>query len=875
MKYPVTVFVLHIFFLFVLSASGAKAANSETSKLASAAFKAAHDENFMRAKDLFGRLATIKEQELLNVDTPVAMKKQLNVALYRVLESVSDDAWNQKISVTGAKNITIAIQISKHYPRATIWLLRLTKLLKDMKNYSNANFVLGRLYFDRCFSKKEDCEEGLQEHQAALRNDPKFVYSYFSIGRMYLWKKQLAKARDAYMKALSLPSSNGMKAIAHASLMAIYGQQKQWSIANKHLEMAKSLGMPIPASITYDIKRNTTNKKHNLAKKSIGTKSTVSKESTHTDDYPLTKLFTISIVHGNFKVTADGFNLLVKEEENKLKKGDPFTAPGHTANIGFYRVLAKVAEDVLNKKISEKVGKELLASGMANSAGQIMDAIIINKNTLKRIKNYPGANFLLGRSYFRDCVSTGTYCKESIQQHRIALAYDPNFIHSYLELGIIYLHKKQFDEAIAIYEKAISIPTTNEMKGVAHTALASIYSEINRVQKSKRHMEKAISLGVIFPKKHPTTLKQNLAGNKKKTDVKIKAINAGHDGNFKVAQNLLNILAEEEEKKFKTEHTLKGFSNNADISYFRALEQVSNDAIENKITAKAAKLLFEATKLGGIQLNDGINLITNTIISESLESYPSARFLLGRLYFIDCNQKKRSCAKSIKEHQIALKHDPKLVYSYLDMGSIYKRMKKTEEAIKVYEKASLAPSRNRLKGIIHFELTKLYGQLLNGAKAKEHLQKSAALGIVIPEGVTKLVDMTVELTKQKSKSNTIEGWTLVTGGKESDTSFYFNSDALRKAKNKVLMPVLVDYKSAKKLGSTGKYYMSMKSEFEHDCGKKQYRVVSITTYSEREGKGEVLQKRASSRKWSQIKVGKVAERLWNHACKQHQKVANL
>ena len=81
------------------------------------------------------------------METPVAMRNQLNVALYRVLESVSDDALNKRISETGARNLTTSIQISKHYPRATIWLLKFTKLLKGMQNLFKCQFCTRKAVF--------------------------------------------------------------------------------------------------------------------------------------------------------------------------------------------------------------------------------------------------------------------------------------------------------------------------------------------------------------------------------------------------------------------------------------------------------------------------------------------------------------------------------------------------------------------------------------------------------------------------------------------------------------------------------------------------------------------------------------------------------
>ena len=715
----------------------------------------------------------------------------------------------------------------------------------------------------------------MKEHQAALKNDPKFVYSYFSIGRMHLWKKQMKQAGDAYVKALSLSSSNGMKGIAHASLVAIYGQQKLWAEANKHLKIATSLGMSIPENIAGVIKLNAPNREKSIAKGTVSIESATSKKM-----LPEIKILMIGIQHGKFKLVSDYFSSYVtKLEKEGLKKTKAGWLIALSSEIGLNQVLGKVADDVINKKIGDKIGKELLVAGMAYKEKKTDTAILINRSTLKKIENYAGARFLLGRFYTKNCLSKNKNCEEALKEHKFALTYNQDLIYSYLDMASIYTHKKQSKEAIRIYEKLLSMPSNDLIKKISHISLAKIYSGMTIWPKANKHLNRAIALGVIVPKELQefTQIVQTKKWKNKNSFVeamKMRAFKAGYNGNFKAAQAIFSSLAATEEEMLESANILTSMGNLAIIGYFRVLEQVSKDALEKKISTKAAKLLFEATKLAGAQLKDGISLTSNTILSEDLQSYPSAHFLLGRLFFINCAQKERNCEESLKEHRTALKHDPKLLYSYLDMGKVYRKMKKANETIKIYEKASSLPSSDRIKGIIHFELTKEYGQLMKGTKAQEHLQKSVSLGIVVPKVMTDIVNATVQMEK-KSINGTIEGWTLAFRGKGWAPNFYFKSGILSKTGNKVLMPVLVNYKSAKKIGSTGKHYKSMKSDFEHDCGKKQYRVVNITTYSEREGKGEVLQKNKSSRKWSPIKSGKVAERLWSHACMQHQQVAKF
>ena len=148
-------------------------------------------------------------------------------------------------------------------------------------------------------------------------------------------------------------------------------------------------------------------------------------------------------------------------------------------------------------------------------------------------------------------------------------------------------------------------------------------------------------------------------------------------------------------------------------------------------------------------------------------------------------------------------------------------------------------------------------------------------GKLLPKDVTVTpIASSIGKIEKPVANKVIEKWKLVSAGKDSVPSFYFNSDSLQKKNNNVSMPVLADYKSAQ-VSSTGKYYKSSKSEFEHDCNKKQYRIVNLNIYSGNNGKGKLLKKYTTPGEWSPVNAGKVTGRLWSHACEQQEKVAGL
>ena len=80
---------------------------------------------------------------------------------------------------------------------------------------------------------------------------------------------------------------------------------------------------------------------------------------------------------------------------------------------------------------------------------------------------------------------------EAIQQYVYLLRLDPLFVPAYSNLGLLYMHKKDFPNAIANFEKVLR---SDPNHASAHLNLARIYIETGNRELARDHVSKVLSV---------------------------------------------------------------------------------------------------------------------------------------------------------------------------------------------------------------------------------------------------------------------------------------------------------------------------------------------------------------------------------------------
>ena len=253
------------------------------------------------------------------------------------------------------------------------------------------------------------------------------------------------------------------------------------------------------------------------------------------------------------------------------------------------------------------------------SVKQFRKALQIHEGNIIYLNNLGQSLFLLGKE------------NDAVKALKKALAADPYFTPSLLQLGKYYRNKNEFDLAIANFEKILEKTPENI------SALNNLGNTYQLMKKSTKAMElyaKALVLNPEVPELH---------------------FNVGNIF-------LLNGQIAEAEKKFRKTIELNAL-------FHQAYVPLSKILVQNKQPKKAKELLVQALKISPNDSETLFQLANNYRASGEIEE--------STLYY------KR-----------ALKEDPKHVNALNNLGVTYFAIGMTEEARVCYEKAILLEPEN-------------------------------------------------------------------------------------------------------------------------------------------------------------------------------------
>jgi hypothetical protein len=98
-------------------------------------------------------------------------------------------------------------------------------------------------------------------------------------------------------------------------------------------------------------------------------------------------------------------------------------------------------------------------------------------------------------------------------------------------------------------------------------------------------------------------------------------------------------------------------------------------------------------------------------------------------------------------------------------------------------------------------------------------------------------------------------------------TIYVDYSTIRKAGNRVKMWELMDFKTAQRDASNGKFFMSLKEQSEYDCKDEQGRTLYESHHSGGMGTGEVIYGATNSdSNWVPVPPESIDKALWKIAC---------
>lgn len=108
---------------------------------------------------------------------------------------------------------------------------------------------------------------------------------------------------------------------------------------------------------------------------------------------------------------------------------------------------------------------------------------------LQGAPNLPAAHMTLGMLY-----AQGSYLADAEHHLLQAVAVDSMYVDAYNNLGKLYADTQRFEEAVSIYEKALTLPLTEEQKPKVYLNLGVSYMGLNRSEEAIRAWKRSIEL---------------------------------------------------------------------------------------------------------------------------------------------------------------------------------------------------------------------------------------------------------------------------------------------------------------------------------------------------------------------------------------------
>lgn len=102
-------------------------------------------------------------------------------------------------------------------------------------------------------------------------------------------------------------------------------------------------------------------------------------------------------------------------------------------------------------------------------------------------------------------------------------------------------------------------------------------------------------------------------------------------------------------------------------------------------------------------------------------------------------------------------------------------------------------------------------------------------------------------------------------GDTDEFTMYIDRDMIRRRGNLVKMWNLNDYKNIQ-TGKMGKSYLSSIEQYEYDCAEEQLRLLALTDFSSKMGRGVVVAFGLDPTKWKPVLPGGAGQAKWKIAC---------
>ncbi|WP_420399729.1 tetratricopeptide repeat protein [Flagellimonas sp.] len=611
-------------------------------------------------------------------------------------------------------NLGSCYHMKKDYPQA---ITHFQKALSLNPNHVPALKSLGNVYFE---THKDD--EALECYEKAIALEPSDANTHHYLGVIYANKQIYTKAAQAYEKAALLapkPETYNELANAHFKMfefdIAAQFFEKAMNLKpsdplyQNNLKTAReahtnfSVDLPKLRSQQFNEKGNSYHRsgefdqaifyyqkatleapndpvlQRNLAGSYTAQKNDEGAlpayqravEIDPNDGNTYNDLGCCLIRLNRFKEAIDAFDRALNIDPNNTY---------YRQNIDYARQQDQLSPDQIDTQKEatklNQIGTDLFSQAKYQEAlGYYQRAVDLNPNDAILVFNLANALFNLGRQ------------EESLPYLKRSLELDPKNLPALNLMGNIQTHFKQFDEAIATYNKALEFKDDAE----AYNNLGSCYFSMHQYGKAAEYFQKALDLSpdneVYKTNVQITRSNEKIYGGLPSEVVKeVMALN-------QQAMNAYN------QKDYSLAITLFG----------KYLEQLPNDPLGNYnlATAYHAQRAFDASieyYEKALKLDPG---------------YADAANALGNAF-----RDKGDFKKAASAYEKALEINSSHAATHKDMGFLFFKQDEFKKAIAHYLKASeLLPDAHDIHNQLGFCYFKLYGF----TKSASHFQKAADL----------------------------------------------------------------------------------------------------------------------------------------------------
>jgi len=391
------------------------------------------------------------------------------------------------------------------------------------------------------------------------------------------------------------------------------------------------------------------------------------------------------------------------ELEVQSASADIMLVGRNCAAIGFNAMLARIASDCTSGTLSSLHGKALFDAAREARSGNLAQAELSVRSIVNAMPGYAPAHLMLGRILMGKCLEQGAGSDQAVQEYQKAIALDKTMVSSYLDLGLLYEHVGNSNEAIKAYETALAEVKDATGRKFAHLMLAMLFCKSEQWSLAKEHALKAKELGFSgiaadllndierhIPSKSEGKIDNlhELASSLSTKEIYEKGVEAGIAGEY---GNAVGWLQEAKQRE-------------PDRMPIAIASTLAAEAKEGRIGKDAAKAAFTSIKCGNTNKWDEALALAKEACDKSSNSAPLFSHL-GTVY---------------------------AYFTAMGKGDHY-----AQDAISAYQRAlKIDPN----SGVTWFNLGLAQGATQNWLSAKESLLKARAIGVNVPENILSQIE---------------------------------------------------------------------------------------------------------------------------------------